>query len=45
MEELADATLGDFNFAVYPVGREIDKVSGKLGQERLKLQHFLQRLF
>ncbi len=44
-EEFADAALGVFDFAVYPVSRQIDKMRGKFGQERLKLQPFFQRLF
>ena len=44
IEEFADAALAVFNLAVYPVGRQVDKVDRQLGQQRLKLQPLLQDL-
>jgi hypothetical protein len=44
IEEFADAALGIFNVAVYPVGGQIYKVRRQLGQQRLKPQPLLQNL-
>jgi hypothetical protein len=36
IEEFADAALGVFNLAVYPVSGQVDKARRKLGQERFE---------
>jgi hypothetical protein len=42
IEEFADAALGVFNLAVYPVRWQVDKARRQLGQQRLKLQPLFQ---
>ena len=42
IEEFADAALGVFNLAVYPVGGQVDKARRDLSQERLEPELFLQ---
>ena len=36
VQEFADAALGAFNFIVYPIGGQIDKLRRDFGQERLE---------
>jgi hypothetical protein len=42
IEEFADAALGVFNLAVYPVSGQVDEASRDFGQQRLKLQPLFQ---
>jgi hypothetical protein len=44
IEEFADAALGLFNLAVYPVSGQVDKERRDFGQQRLKLQPLFQDL-
>ena len=44
IEQFADAALGVFNVAVYPVSGQVDKAHRQLGQQRLKLQPLFQGL-
>jgi len=34
--EFADAALGGFNFTIYPVGGQVDKMRRDFSQERLE---------
>jgi hypothetical protein len=42
IEEFADAALGVFNLAVYPVSGQVDEARRDFGQQRLKLQPLFQ---